>query len=110
MTDSQFCHSDRARFIARSQRRRQPSRLLRALVLERDGFRCRRCGAAAPDVQLAIDHITPFSAGGLTELGNLQTLCRRCNGSKGARPPEDRDLRSLPALDYTNSRISRLFP
>jgi 5-methylcytosine-specific restriction endonuclease McrA len=32
-----------------------------------------------------IDHITPFSKGGLTILKNLQALCSPCNLSKGNR-------------------------
>ena len=31
------------------------------------------------------DHIVPWSKGGKTEPGNLQMLCRRCNGVKGGR-------------------------
>ena len=38
----------------------------------------------APDItQEEIDHIIPVSKGGLTTEDNLQTLCWRCNRSKG---------------------------
>ncbi len=66
---------------------------LRYQVLRRDHFKCRSCGrspASDPSVQLQVDHIKPWSAGGETVLENLQTLCDKCNvgkgGSVGSRP------------------------
>lgn len=61
---------------------------LRRKILERDGFKCRKCGAnieAEPNLLLEVDHIVPLSKGGLTQEDNLQTLCWRCNRSKGAK-------------------------
>ena len=58
---------------------------LRFKVLQRDSFRCRACGespAITPGVQLDADHVIPWSKGGETEMGNLQTLCARCNQGK----------------------------
>lgn len=66
----------------------------RARVLERDGFRCRRCGHSAPDVRLVLDHIVPVVLGGDSELDNLQTLCVDCNAGKANRPPTEHDLRA----------------
>lgn len=67
---------------------------VRAIVLERDGFRCRRCGASPDDgARLVIDHITPLAAGGQNTRRNLQTLCDRCNAGKAARAPHSHDLR-----------------
>ena len=45
-------------------------------VFTRDGHKCLRCGATD---NLTIDHITPLSVGGVTEVDNLQVLCARCN-------------------------------
>jgi 5-methylcytosine-specific restriction endonuclease McrA len=56
---------------------------LRALVLMRDGARCRLCGAAPDDgTRLHVDHVTPWSKGGRTVLENLQILCNVCNIGK----------------------------
>ena len=56
---------------------------LRYKVLKKDAFKCVACGRNANDgAKLHIDHKTPFSLGGLTELNNLQTLCSDCNISK----------------------------
>jgi 5-methylcytosine-specific restriction endonuclease McrA len=40
---------------------------MRAFVLERDGFKCRRCGCGPDDRALTVDHVVPFSQSGLTE-------------------------------------------
>ena len=55
---------------------------LRERIYRRDGYRCLRCGSIH---DLTIDHIYPQSLGGPTAEANLQTLCRSCNSSKGAR-------------------------
>jgi len=55
---------------------------LRYQVLERDYFTCQKCGRKAPDVELTVDHILPWSCGGPTVLDNLQTLCKDCNLGK----------------------------
>jgi hypothetical protein len=64
---------------------RDPSLRLRFVVMRRDGFRCRQCGASpalTPGVELHVDHVLAWSAGGITALDNLQTLCSRCNLGK----------------------------
>lgn len=64
---------------------RDPSLRLRWRILQRDRFTCRACGtspALSPGVELHVDHIVPWSAGGETTLENLQTLCSSCNLGK----------------------------
>lgn len=61
---------------------------LRAQIKERDCYTCKHCGASIekePNLLLEIDHIIPVSKGGLTVEDNLQTLCWRCNRSKGSK-------------------------
>lgn len=61
---------------------------LRQSIKKRDGFACKKCGVSVehePNLLLEIDHIIPVSKGGLTVEDNLQTLCWRCNRSKGAK-------------------------
>ncbi len=58
---------------------------LRFIVMRRDTFKCRYCGASPatiPGVILEVDHIVPWSKGGETVFNNLQTLCQTCNGGK----------------------------
>lgn len=57
----------------------------RFLVLQRDNFTCCLCGASPakdPSVELQVDHVKPWSKGGETTIGNLQTLCQKCNLGK----------------------------
>lgn len=55
---------------------------IRRFVFERDGYACLKCGATE---DLTLDHVHPWSLGGPDTAENLQTLCRSCNSSKGAR-------------------------
>jgi hypothetical protein len=68
---------------------------VRARIMERDGFRCRRCGNGPEDARLVVDHVTPISAGGTSAPVNLQTLCEPCNQGKADRLPHAHDLRGL---------------
>ena len=61
-------------------RRWQP---IRRMVLERDGYRCQRCGKAG---RLEVDHVVALHRGGdAYAAANLQTLCRGCHVSKSLR-------------------------
>jgi hypothetical protein len=60
---------------------RQVPQDVKAAVWQRDGGRCRQCGAQE---YLEFDHIIPFSKGGASTYNNVQLLCRRCNQMKGA--------------------------
>ncbi len=54
----------------------------RQRIMDRDGHQCLECGVTN---DLSIDHIRPVSKGGTSEDTNLQTLCSKCNSSKGNR-------------------------
>lgn len=62
-------------------------RRVRALVMRRDRYRCRRCGrpgtrprpGAPPSAGLEAHHLTPREVGGLDVPENLVTLCRVCH-------------------------------
>lgn len=59
----------------------------RPILLERHGNRCANptCSADLHLVGHHMDHIIPFSKGGMTTLDNLQPLCGPCNLAKGNR-------------------------
>lgn len=62
------------------------TRKLRDSIKQRDNFTCCKCGNstfAEPNLLLEIDHIVPIAKGGCTEENNLQTLCWKCNRTKG---------------------------
>lgn len=54
---------------------------LRKRVFSNDNNKCVSCGSRN---DLTIDHIIPVVKGGGNDPDNLQTLCRKCNSSKGA--------------------------
>ena len=61
---------------------------LREKIKVRDNYTCQKCGVSTrdePHLLLEIDHIIPLAKNGLTTEDNLQTLCWKCNRSKGAK-------------------------
>ncbi|MEM9763049.1 MAG: HNH endonuclease signature motif containing protein [Pseudomonadota bacterium] len=81
-------HKRYSRAVTRTRR----WRALRWTILERDGFRCRKCGARG---RLEIDHIEPVRLAPEKSFDpkNLQALCPRCHGEK------TRTEVNLPQLD-----------
>src|SRR5260370_29684101 len=87
---------------------RVPKRLRRELLKKYAGT-CARCGRTKNP---KIDPIVPATQGGTIEPDNLQVLCQRCNGSKGAgddiSKKRDIPLRLKPALVGYVPRRKRL--
>ena len=68
--------------------------------MERDGFRCAYCGRGSRDeVVLRVDHVVPWSKGGLSEESNLVTACEDCNLGKC-----DADIDPSLAEEMTDDR------
>lgn len=67
---------------------------LREKIKKRDKYTCKNCKnnlEKEPNLLLEIDHIIPLSKGGITSEDNLQTLCWKCNRSKGAKIIETKE-------------------
>lgn len=61
---------------------------LREKIKQRDNFTCQNCRLSTkqePNLLLEIDHIIPLAKNGVTTEKNLQTLCWRCNRTKGSK-------------------------
>lgn len=54
-------------------------RIVRRAVLDRDGWRCRKCGRPG---RLEVDHVDPAPGRDPFDTENLQTLCRGCHIAK----------------------------
>ena len=75
----------RLRAMVSVPRARRVVRVSRRAVFVRDGFKCQYCGRHAD----SIDHVVPRSRGGAHVWENLVAACRRCNGSKRDRTPDE---------------------
>jgi hypothetical protein len=58
---------------------------VRWAVMQRDNFRCMKCGRRPPEIKLQVDHVVPLSKGGPDIEDNFQTLCNECNAGKSNR-------------------------
>lgn len=57
-------------------------------LFKRDRHVCAYCGQVFKDVDLTREHVVPVSARGPDTWCNVVAACRRCNGYKAARTPE----------------------
>ena len=55
---------------------------LRKRVLDRDGWRCTKCGKAG---RMECDHKIPVRAGGDDSMENCRALCRDCHFARSRR-------------------------
>lgn len=84
-TQKNDCELPDSKLSLKHKTRREINLRLRFLVMKRDNFKCRICGASPakdPKIELHVDHIVPWAKGGETTLDNLQTLCSKCNLGK----------------------------
>jgi hypothetical protein len=74
------------------------ARRLRFEILRRDNHQCRYCGATAPDVKLAVDHVIPRALGGSDNPTNLVTACVDCNAGKTSVAPDQATVADVSTL------------
>ena len=63
--------------------------VLRRDSFDRDGWRCRYCGAEVADARVTLDHVIPQSGGGSDDSDNLATACHACNSIKSGKTEEE---------------------
>ncbi len=68
--------------IKEKDKKRQFSQEEKNKKLIEQNYKCARCGTLIENATSHADHIIPFSKGGLTNLDNLQILCKYCNLTK----------------------------
>src|SRR4029450_11838421 len=71
---------------------RKPPAWLKAAVLRIFGRKCAGCRKRLATGKITFDHIIPASKGGLTELGNVQPLCQRCNTTKSNQSVDEEEV------------------
>ncbi|MBC7235554.1 MAG: HNH endonuclease [Chloroflexi bacterium] len=76
--------------------------LSRRTVMIRDNYTCQYCGDQPPKANLTIDHVIPKVRGGETTWENLVCACKVCNLRKGAKTPEEANMRLLRKPERPN--------
>lgn len=69
----------------KSKQRRKATK--RAVLLNRQGGKCKYCGQGLSKKTATLDHIVPKCAGGTLAYHNLAVACRTCNEKKANKPP-----------------------
>lgn len=99
----------RARYLKVAQTAPKPRTLEAWLRLS--SMLCRYCSVQLDEKSLGVDHATPLSRGGTSEIENLVVCCRDCNAAKGVMTEaEFLALRALVATweDGGKSLFARL--
>lgn len=78
----------------------------RSAIIARDRC-CLRCGASS---RLTVDHVIPLSRGGTNDSANLQTLCRKCNASKGNRTCDDYRAEGVESVEFRPRKVTAATP
>ena len=58
-------------------------------LFRRDGYKCGYCGDTE---NLTMDHVIPKSRGGRNSWSNLVTCCKKCNGRKDNKTPQEANM------------------
>lgn len=74
--------------------KRRPKFSARA-IRQRDGHRCQYTGRLLAPGESSLDHVLPRSRGGANTFENVVLACRKVNGRKADRTPEEAGLRLL---------------
>lgn len=75
--------------------------LNRKAIFARDGYRCQYCGGPAEN----IDHIVPRSRGGDHSWYNVVASCRKCNGKKENKTPEEAGMQLLSRPSVPHRKV-----
>ncbi|MCE7737964.1 MAG: HNH endonuclease [Candidatus Heimdallarchaeota archaeon] len=70
---------------------------MRFEVLQRDNFSCIICGRSAPEVELQVDHIIPWSIVKEHSLDNLATTCKECSLGKRDKILSEEETKKIKA-------------
>jgi 5-methylcytosine-specific restriction endonuclease McrA len=79
---------------------------LRQLMYDAYGTKCRYCHKTLDINNLVIDHITPISKKGTSNIDNLQVICKTSNSMKGSLNEDDFGI-LLEWLDSAPEQLSK---
>jgi HNH endonuclease len=85
------------------------SGLTQQKIWKADGLKCMYCHRLMGEVQLTVDHFLPLELGGVNEVANYLSACRKCNKDKGSNDPRafcaDRGLDYDLFVEYLSLRV-----
>lgn len=88
-------------------RARSVSQNIKFRIMERDNYTCVYCGEKCIENELNIDHIVPYSKGGVSDINNLATSCVSCNREKYNNRHE-REVEILELVKLRNKELAYL--
>lgn len=71
---------------------------LRQRLIKETNGQCVYCGAKINESNMEIDHIFPVIAGGLNIYANMAASCKKCNGDKKGRTPQEAGKFPIPGI------------
>ena len=83
------------RLLSAFRRHKNKVKFSRINIFARDRYTCQYCGIKHKLSELTYDHVLPRAQGGTTKWANITTACKRCNGQKKDRTPEQAKMRLL---------------
>lgn len=72
-----------------------PLSFSRRALIKRDSALCQYCCKALENNQITLDHIVPKHHGGKTTFLNCVVACYSCNNKKGARLPDQANMKLI---------------
>jgi len=78
-------------------------------IVKRDNHQCQYCGVHVTISSATLDHVHPVSRGGKHTFRNVVTACRKCNGGKADRTPQEAGMKliSTPFTPTNSNLISK---
>lgn len=74
----------------------------------RDKYTCQFCAKIFPVKELTLDHVFPKSRGGSNDPTNLVAACKKCNGRKRDRTPEEARMPLINPLTVYQTGLHRV--
>lgn len=70
-------------------------RFKRKIMFNRDDWSCQYCNKKLTYNSITVDHVLPKCRGGQTTWKNCVVCCKQCNRNKGARLPQEANMKLL---------------
>ena len=83
------------------------ARFSRDNIFLRDDYICQYCYKTFPTSKLTLDHVHPYSRGGLKTWTNIVTACKSCNHKKSDKTPREANMPLLKEPKALSQKATR---